>query len=160
MLVLSFLPFSSQRVLHMKAKSQWAGLPFLSPGLLTSCLTLAFRPATVSVGWEKAGPLSWTPGFWGLQFLKGKPRCSLDTDAKAEALLTYQQRQLGTLPNEWMNKWWPHSQLCGAKQMETLAISLGKGTIGTPGPKGKNSINFESVVCCQITQWSMSLSPP
>lgn len=41
--------------------------------------------------------------------------------------------------------------------METLAISSGKVTMGTPGPKGRYSISYESVVSYQITPQSTSL---
>ena len=160
MLVLSFLPFSSQRFLHMKAKSKWAGLPFLSPGLLTSCLTLAFRPATVikcGMGGGRATQLNPSALRAAIPERKTEvqPGCRYKGWGSA-----YISAEAACHPPKWMNKWWPHSQLCGAKQMETLTVSSGKGTIRTPSPKGRNSISFESVVCCQITRWSMSLSPP
>lgn len=89
---------------HMKAKSKWAGLTFLSPGLATSCLTLAFRPATVSKCGMEEQATQLNPSALRAAILKRKPRCSLDADARLRLCLCIRRGSLSpSQMNEWIN---------------------------------------------------------
>lgn len=112
--VLCLLPFSSPKGRKWSGFCRWKpkASAWASPSSARGCpgprLLSAACPAPVSESLTRTGGRQGccgrVPCSGGWSACKEIPGAAWDEDARAEALLTSQQRQRVTLPNEWINQ--------------------------------------------------------